>query len=53
MRLTRDPAQEGPAMDALVQPVRPGRVPPELPASDQAPEALPAADVPEALPPGD
>ena len=53
MRLTRDPAQADPAMDAPVQPVRPGQVPPQLPAGGQAPEALPAADVLPALPAGD
>ena len=44
MRQTGDPARAGgPAMDAPVQPARPGQVPPDLQA-DHAPEALPADD---------
>ena len=54
MRLTGDPAQARPAIDAPVQPAWSGQVPPNLPAGDHAPEILPAGDhTPEALPAGD
>jgi hypothetical protein len=53
MRQTRDPAQTREhAVDAPAPPTHSGHVPPDLPAADQAPEALPGGQASEALPPG-
>jgi hypothetical protein len=54
MRLTEDPAQAGPALDAPVPPAPSGQVRPDPQASEHPPGILPAGDSPpEILPAGD